>query len=160
MKKDYVNGSDMLLYINGEAVGHCSSHSVSFSSETKDRAVKPVASAALESGLYKGKGVTGLSYTISAEGLVFYNETESGFRKLLSYWKTGKPVEIKCMERGGSKPYLSGSAIIKSLERTDPAVEDSKYSISLENNGAPEIDETALTEAEPTASSATSGTGK
>ena len=45
VKKGYVNGSDLLLYINGKAVGHCTSHTATFNSETKERAVKPVASA-------------------------------------------------------------------------------------------------------------------
>ena len=36
------------------------------------------------------------------------------------------------MERGNTeKPYLSGKFVIASLERSDPAVDDSTYSISL-----------------------------
>lgn len=46
MEKGYINGSDLLLKVAGKAVGHCSSHTLTFNSETKDRAVKPVASAA------------------------------------------------------------------------------------------------------------------
>lgn len=41
----YINGSDLLLKVGGKAVGHCTSHTLTFNSETKDRAVKPVASA-------------------------------------------------------------------------------------------------------------------
>ena len=95
----YCNGSDMLVYVGGKAVGHCTSHTATFNSETKDRAVKPVASAGLSAGLWKGKTVTGLSISISAEGLVHYDETESGFKELLAAWKTGAPVTVKCMER-------------------------------------------------------------
>ena len=63
-------------------------------------------------------------------------------------WKAGKSVEIKCMERDNSdKPYLAGKCVITSLERTDPAQDDSTYSISLDNDGEPEVlDETAITE--------------
>ena len=46
----YVNGSDMLLYINGKAIGHCSSHTTTFNAETKERAVKPVASLPKQQG--------------------------------------------------------------------------------------------------------------
>lgn len=147
-KTGYCNGSDMLLYVGGKAVGSCTSHTTTFNSETKERAVKPVASAALASGLWKKKGVIGLSYSISAEGLVFYDETECGFKTLFALWKAGKSVEIKCMERENSdKPYLVGKCVIASLERTDPAQDDSTYSISLENDGEPtELDETAITE--------------
>lgn len=147
-KSGYCNGSDMLLYVNGKAVGSCTTHTTTFNSETKERAVKPVASAPLSSGLWKKKGVVGLSYSISAEGLVFYDETECGFKTLFALWKAGKPVTVKCMERDNSDaPYLEGGCVITSLERTDPAQDDSTYSISLENDGEPTaLDESAITE--------------
>lgn len=147
-KTGYCNGSDMLLYVDGKAVGSCTSHATTFNSETKERAVKPVASAAMSSGLWKKKGVVGLSYTISAEGLVFYDETECGFKSLFALWKAGKSVTVKCMERENSdKPYLVGKCVIASLERTDPAQDDSTYSLSLENDGEPDtLDESAITE--------------
>lgn len=147
-KTGYCNGSDMLLYVGGKAVGSCTSHTTTFNSETKERAVKPVATAGISGGLWKKKGVVGLSYSISAEGLVFYNETENGFKELFALWKSGKSVEVKCMEREQSeKPYLAGKCVIASLERTDPANDDATYSISLENDGEPTmLDENAITE--------------
>lgn len=146
-KSGFCNGSDMLLYINGKAVGSCTSHSTTFSSETKERAVKPVASLGAQSGLWKKKGVVGLSYSISAEGLVFYNETEFGYKSLFAAWKAGQSVTVKCMERESETPYLEGKCVIASLERTDPAQDDSTYSISLENDGEPTtLDEDAITE--------------
>lgn len=147
-KNGYCNGSDMLLYINGKAVGHCTTHTSTFNSETKDRAVKPVASKGISSGLWKGKGVVGLSYSISAEGLVFYGESETGFKAILKAWKVGKSIEVKCMEREkDTEPYLAGKCVIASLERTDPAQDDSSYTVQLENDGEPEtLDENAITE--------------
>lgn len=151
-KTGYCNGSDMLLYIGGKAVGHCSTHTTTINSETKDRAVKPVASAGMSAGLWKNKGVTGLSVSISAEGLVFYEETESGYKSCLSHIKAGQSVEVKCMERGSTNtPYLTGKFVIASLERTDPAQDDATYSISLENDGEVTFDETAITETAPVA---------
>ena len=41
-KTGYCNGSDMLLYVGGKAIGSCTSHTTTFNSETKERAVKPV----------------------------------------------------------------------------------------------------------------------
>ena len=92
----------------------------------------------------------GLSISISADGLVFYDETESGYKELYAAWKAGKSVPVKCMERENSdKPYLAGNFVIASLERTDPAQDDATYSISLENDGEPDtLDETAITENE------------
>lgn len=147
-KTGYCNGSDMLLYVGGKAIGHCTTHTSTFSSETKDRAVKPVASKAISAGLWKGKGVTGLSISISFSGLCFYDETEEGFRELLALWKAGKSVAVKCMERENvDKPYLAGNFVIAQLEREDPAQDDSSYKGSLENDGEPDtLDESAITE--------------
>lgn len=144
----YCNGSDMLLYLGEDAFGHCTTHTATMNSETKDRAVKPEASKAQTSGMWKEKGVTGLSIAISAEGLIYDGETEASYQKMLAAWKSGQPVKIKCMQRGGSKkPYLAGSFIISSLERTDPAQDDSTYTINLDNNGEPDtLDETAFTD--------------
>lgn len=103
----YVNGSDLLLKVAGKAVGHCTTHTVTFNSETKDRAVKPEASKGKSSGLWKGKGVTGLSISISAEGLRFYNETENGYDELAPKWGKGQSVEVEAFERdGATEPYV------------------------------------------------------
>lgn len=144
----YCNGSNMLLYLGEDAFGHCTTHTATMNSETKDRAVKPAASEAKTNGMWKEKGVTGLSIAISAEGLIYDGETEASYQKMLAVWKSGQPVKIKCMQRGESKkPYLAGSFIISSLERTDPAQDDSTYTINLDNNGEPDtLDETAFTD--------------
>lgn len=154
-KSGFVNGSDILLMINGKAVGSCTSHTTTFSSETKERAVKPVASAGISAGLWKKKGVVGLSVAISAEGLRFYDETECGFKELFALWKAGASVTCKCFERneaaaaGGSvtvTPYLEGSFVITSLEETGPAQDDATYSVELENDGQPTtLDESKIT---------------
>lgn len=150
----YCNGSNMLLYLDEDAFGHCTTHTATMNSETKDRAVKPAASKAKTNGMWKEKGVTGLSIAISAEGLIYDGETEASYQKMLAAWKSGQPVKIKCMQRGESKkPYLAGSFIISSLERTDPAQDDSTYTINLDNNGEPDtLDETAFTDSAVAAS--------
>lgn len=144
----YCNGSDMLLYVDGKAFGHCSQHTTTMTSDTKERAVKPVASKAKSAGLWKGKGVVGLSISVSAEGLVFNGETESSYAALVAAWKAGKSIALKCMEREQSdNPYLSGSFIIASLERSDPAQDDATYSASFENDGEPDtLDESAFSD--------------
>lgn len=148
MKKGYCNGSDMLLYIEDDAIGHCTSHKLTCSSETTEHAVKAPASEPITKSLFKEKTVTGLSISGSSDGLVFYGETEAGYAKLFRAWKAGQPVKAKCMERENSdKPYFKGDVIIDSLERTDDAGADSTYSVSFSNSGAPDtLDETALTE--------------
>ena len=134
----YINGSDILLSVGTKAIGHCTSHTLTFNSETKDRAVKPVASASTTTGLWKGKGVTGLSISVSAEGLRYYGEAENGWDELSALWGAGAPVTVKAFLReDDDDPYLEGSFVITSLEESSPAQDDATYSISLENNGEP-----------------------
>lgn len=136
----YINGSDLLLMVGGKAVGHCTSHTLTFNSETKDRAVKPAASAAKSSGLWKEKGVTGLSISISAEGLRFYDEAENGYEEVAPLWGAGQSVEVQAFKRGSdSDPYVKGKFVISSLEETSPAQDDTTYSISLESDGEPDV---------------------
>ena len=141
----YINGSDLVLFVGGKAIGHCTSHTLTFNSDTKDHTVKPISSLGSQSALWKGKGVTGLSISISAEGLRFYDETENGFEECAAQWGAGTSVEVKAYQRGesgvdaNSVPYVQGSFIISSLEETSPAQDDATYSISLENDGEPDI---------------------
>ena len=97
---DYINGSNLLLMVGEKAIGHCTSHTLTFNSETKERAVKPPASEAASSGLWKRKGVTGLSISISAEGLRYTGEAENGFEELGPHWGQGTSVTVKAFKRG------------------------------------------------------------
>ncbi len=134
----YINGSDILLMVGGKAIGHCTTHTLTFQSTTKERAVKPAASASSSAGLWKGKGVTGLSISISADGLRFGSEAENGFEEIAPLWGVGSSVVVKAFERGGdARPYVEGNFIIDSLEETSPAEDDATYKISLSNDGEP-----------------------
>jgi len=137
---DYINGSNLLLMVGEKCIGHCTTHTLTFNSETKERAVKPPQTDTVTTGLWKAKGVTGLSISISAEGLRYTGESESGFEELGPNWGQGASVTVKAFKRGSdSTPYVQGSFIIASIEETSPAQDDSTYSISLENDGEPTI---------------------
>ncbi|MDE6801755.1 MAG: phage tail protein [Muribaculaceae bacterium] len=136
---EYINGSDILVNVGGKAVGHSTTHTVTMNSETKDRAVKPVASAGKSAGMWKKKGVTGLSISIKADGLQVYRESENGYEACAALWGKGQSVPVECYHRGEANPYIKGNFIIESIEETAPAQDDSTYSISLSNDGEPEI---------------------
>ena len=140
----YVNGSDLLVQVAGKAFGHCTSHTATFNTETKDMAVKPVATEKKSAAsLFKSKRVTGLSVQVKADGLVVYDDTESGLKTILGKWKVGESVELALFEReGDATPYCSGKFVITSLENTAPAGEDATYSATFDNDGAVTIDET------------------
>ena len=135
---NYFNGSNLLLKVNGKAIGHCTSHTITFNSETKDHAVKPPFDAAASSGLWKGKGVSALSVSISFEGLRFVGEKENGHEQLSALWGKGTEVEVEAYQRGAAKPYLKGKFVIASLEETAPAQDDATYSGTLESAGEPD----------------------
>lgn len=137
---NYVNGSDLLLSVGGKAIGHCTTHTLTFNSETKDRAVKPLSSKAKTAGLWKEKGVTSMSISVSAEGLRFYSETENGYDQLAVLWGKGQSVEVIGFQRGSdASPYLKGKFVISSIEETSPAQDDATYTINLENDGEPDV---------------------
>ena len=146
----YVNGNDLLVYVktgsgnnvSRKAIGHCTSHTCTFSSETKERAVKPAASVAtLGAGLWKDKSVNGLSVQIKGDGLRYYAEDEEGFGDLLGLWKTGAKVYLKAFVRSNdTAPYLSGAFIISSMEQTGGAGEDATYSVTFDNAGEVDVD--------------------
>ena len=140
--KGYVNGSDLLVSVAGKAVGHCTSHTATFSTETKDVAVKPVATESpSESSLFKEKRVTALSVQVKADGLQFYKETESGFKQVLGPWSKGETVKLDLFERSqDAKPYATGKFIISNIEQTAGAAEDATYSVTFDNSGPVDID--------------------
>jgi predicted secreted protein len=142
-KEGYVNGSDLLMSIAGKACGHCTSHTATYNSETKDRAVKPASTeSAANAGLFKEKTVTGLSVQVKCEGLRFYGEEENGMKELLAKWKVGGTVELKGFVRGSdAAPYMNGNFIISSLEEAAPAGDDTTYNATFDNTGVVTIDE-------------------
>lgn len=146
MATGYVNGSDLLCSVGAKAIGHCTSHSATFTTETKDVAVKPLASAALSNAsLFKSKRVTGLGIQVKADGLQFYQETEGGFKAILAPWAQGQSVELKLFERSqDASPYVSGNFIIDSIEQTAPASDDATYSVTFSNDGAVDVDATKV----------------
>lgn len=141
----YVNGSDLLVSIGGKAAGHCTTHTTTYNTETKDRAVKPASTASASAGLWKEKSVTGLSVQVKVEGLRFYADQESGMKDLLAKWKAGAVVELKGFARSAdASPYMSGSFIVSTLEENAPAGDDTTYSATFDNSGEVTIDETKV----------------
>lgn len=131
----YINGSDILVEVAGVYTGHATSHTCTYTSETKDRAVKAAHNESSLSALYKEKGVTGLSVSITAEGLVFDGDTEGNMDDFRAAWAEGATVEVSAYRRGSTTPYLQGMFVIDSLEETAPAQDDTTYSIQLSNSG-------------------------
>lgn len=139
-----ISGSDLLIFVDGKAVGHSTSCTIDITNETKDMAFKPAASVTTPTtGKWKEKRVSGTSVSIKADGLVFYEETEFGYRFATSKVLLDQTVEVKAKFRtatAGGVGMLSGNFIITSLNISASHGEDITYSISLENSGEVRID--------------------
>ncbi|MEG0807657.1 MAG: phage tail tube protein [Alistipes sp.] len=130
-KTGYVHGSDLLLLIDEEALGHSKSCEIQNQAETKQRATKETSNT----GRWNDKSVIALSVSISAEGFSFYGD-KLGYEALLKKWEKGEPVVAKYAHRGEeATTYRTGKFTITSLTETAPADDDATYSISLENCG-------------------------
>ena len=146
----YVNGTDFLLEVAGAAPGHCTSHKLTYNSETKNFTVKPPVTVGPQDGKWQDSVVTGLSFQGSAEGYIYEGETEQTIAALRKAWVNALPVSVKGFKRGNTaKPYLAGKVIITSLEENHPANDKSTYTINFQNSGKPDVFEpdTTLPEA-------------
>lgn len=127
----YIHGSDMLLSVGEEALGHSKSCEIQNQAETKERATKETSNT----GKWKEKSVTALSVSVSSEGFSFYGD-KLGYDALLKMWEQGKPVTLKYAHRGEeATKYRTGQFIITNLTENAPADDDATYSISMENTG-------------------------
>lgn len=136
---DIIEGRDLMLFVNTateetptwKAQAAATSHTVTYSGETKERTTKDTAS-----GAYSKKKVTKLSVSIKCEALVSYGDT-AGYDALLASYKARQEVKLKygfAEETSGDK-YEEGNFVITSLEQTSQAGEDATYSATFENSG-------------------------
>jgi len=139
---EIVNGSDILVSRNTGTTetpiwtptAFSTSHKCTTSAETKQRVHKD-----LSNPLWPEKKVTGLSQTITTEALCATDESAEGYDQLLAAMKAAEPVQLKYAPKttaiaNGDK-YEEGMFIITSLERNDPATEDSTMSATFESCG-------------------------
>ena len=140
-KGDYIEGRDLMLYVdtsNGEGeptyqpTAAATSHTISYSGETKERVTKDT-----ENGAFSQKSVTKLSCSITVEALRVFNK-EVGFEKMLELMKKRDPVKLKYGFTDSADSYEEGMFVITSLEESSPADDDASYSCTLENTGAVE----------------------
>lgn len=135
----YINGSDLLLFVGGKALGHCSSFSIDFKSETKQRAVKPLSTLPPGAARFKEATVSNLSISIKAENFIYAGETESDYKAYLNAWMSAKPVTLEVRPRGETDPWLSAPFIIENHSLTAEADQDAKVSGSFVIAGAPTV---------------------
>lgn len=139
MEKSVLDGTDLILSVDGKALGFSTGCKVSTSVETGERITKEAVS-----GKWKEKYVKSFSESISAEGCVLTDgdaDTPT-YDQLKALMIAGQPVSVSYSLRDGDKRTgkttggYSGEYIITSLDLDGQAGDDAKYSVSLENSGA------------------------
>lgn len=138
--QDYMNGSNVLFTVGGKGLGHSTTHSVTYNTETKERGVKPPVKEKTKNALFSGKGVTKMSISVHGEGFRYKGEEELSLDNIRKLWGIGQSVELSCFEReGDATPYLKGKFVITKVEETSPAQNDATFTVDFENDGEPEV---------------------
>lgn len=138
MAKSVLDGTNLILGVDGKALGFSTGCKVSTSTETGERVTKEAVS-----GKWKEKYVKSYSESISAEGCVLTDGDSEAptYDKLKEMQLNGEPVEANYGIRDGDSRNgkatggYKGMYIITSLELDGQAGDDAKYSVQLENCG-------------------------
>ena len=138
--QEYMSGSNVLFSVGGKGLGHSTTHTVTYSTETKKRGVKPPVKEKTKKALFSGKGVTEMSISVHGEGFRYKGEEELSLDEIRKLWGIGRSVELSCFERDGdATPYLKGKFVISKVEETSPAQDDATFTVDFENDGEPEV---------------------
>lgn len=142
MKKNVIDGKDLMIFIGGKAVALATSHSLTLTAETSDAASK-------DDGAWKTQKVTKLGWEASTEALVSMDEDANSYDAMYDLMVAREEVDIVSgrpanltddgvPEAGWTAPatnYYKGKALITSLQRNDPNDGASTMTVSLTGNG-------------------------
>ena len=122
-----INGTDLLLYVNGVAVAHASSHSLSMGMNTLDASTK---SSAGWKDLKPGQR----SWNISGEHLYAF-DAAFGATGLMAIFTARSLVTVKFATTNNLNKRFTGSGYLTSLDLNAPNEENSTFSFSIEGTG-------------------------
>ncbi len=150
-----LDGTDLILSLNDNALGFSTGCKVSTSAETGERLTKEA-----KNGKWKQKFIKSFSEEISADGCILTDGTDDmpTYDQLKDMMLAGEPITAHYSLRDGDKRTgktaggYRGQYLITSLEADGQAGDDGKYSIKLENNGPVEKVGSGLTAADAAAS--------
>ena len=133
-----LDGTDLILSVDGKALGFSTGCKISTTVETGERITKEA-----KGGKFKDKYVKSISEEITADGMTLTDggEEKPTYDDLKAMQLQGKPIDAQYSVRDGDKRTgkeasgYKGKYLITSLELDGPAGDDSKYSVKLENSG-------------------------
>lgn len=138
MAKSVLDGTDLILSINGAALGFSTGCKVSTTAETGTRSTKEASS-----GKWKETFVKSFSESISADGCILIDgDTDTPtYDQLKDLMLAEMPIEATYSLRDGDKRTgkeaggYKGKYLITSLDGDAQAGDDGKYSVKLDNSG-------------------------
>lgn len=130
-----LNGTSLLVFVDGVAISSTTSHSLSIEMATRDATTK--SSAGFEEVLPALR-----SWTIDFDSMVAYDDTE-GYQQLRALWNGRTEVTLLFSSLVSGDPQWSGKAFLTSLSK-EAAVQDS-VTMSGSFKGTADLTETTIT---------------
>lgn len=126
---NYKSGTDLILAVDGVAIGYSSGCKISTSGETNSRSTKEQGD-----GKWDTKTLKKLSEQITTDGYEV-EASRAGYDTLRAKMVAGEAIDASYGFEGTSKAY-GGKYLITSLELDGQAGDDCKFSCTLESAGA------------------------
>ena len=128
---EIVNGSSIMLFLDGKPTLVAKSHKISYKSSTESVITKDI-----ESSLYAQKMVKQIDVTISIDAFVAVpNSGGVVAEDLVSALLKAKEMTCKYGKKDKTGKYQEGKFIIDSIDITSQAGERATYSATLSNSG-------------------------
>ena len=127
----YINGSDIMLYLDSKPSLAAKSHKISYKTTSKQIITKDV-----KNSLYTNKIVTRIDVSISCDALVAVGDSKSfGSDELLAKLKEAKTVDLRYGNKNNTGTFEEGKFIIDSIDISSPAGEEASYTATFSNYG-------------------------
>ena len=119
-----INGTDLLVYVNGTAIACALSSSIDMSTDTFETTCK-------DSAGWREIMPSKRSWSISGDGLTQF-DVAYGFNDLVDLWRNRTLVTLTFKTSNIDDKVFTGSAYITSLSETAPMEDVTSYSFTFE----------------------------
>lgn len=123
-----INGTSLVIYIDGTAVGSAQNHSITMNNALRNITTKD--SAGFEESL---DGL--VSWSCSGDGLLDLSDSNN-VTDLTALLLAGTAVTIRYTTNTSGEEYWTGSGLMESIDMTSPTEDNVSYSFSIKGTGA------------------------
>lgn len=126
-----INGTDLRVYVGGNAVAYATEGSISLSREFTEQLHKDNAGSG-----WTERSAHTKSGTITCSALYADDAASSNLNELFTSWDGGTTVTVKFSTEVTGDDFWSGSFLVESLELNAPDKDDASYSVTFISTGA------------------------